>query len=241
MRDAAYPPSSNATEHASSRVIADVITEKFGGLAESQPELLALPLHQRAASMATRCATGKAQRAAGGRTPGARRGDQSRGEAHMAVLARVPHPTRRRDRAELRLQLLLCHKAHRPPRDTAPIGSSGSTRPCDRAPQALGDETAGVKVLLGLEGYHFMRADFAKAHAIAVDAGAKAQRSGDAVHRVQSQWAVANTLSHQGEMETAGAAYGRLVVPSTIGSSIGRLPCRIGRHVPLATQRGRCG
>jgi hypothetical protein len=68
---------------------------------------------------------------------------------------------------------------------------------------ALGDETALMKVLLGLEGYHFMRADFAKAHRIASDASARAQNSAHAIYRVQLKWAVANILAHQGEMEAA--------------------------------------
>ena len=45
--------------------------------------------------------------------------------------------------------------------------------------------------------------DLAKARAIAFDAGVRAQNSADAIHRVQSKWAIANILCHQGEMEAA--------------------------------------
>jgi class 3 adenylate cyclase/tetratricopeptide (TPR) repeat protein len=199
MRDAAYRSLLERDRTRLHRVIADVITEQFRGLAESQPELLAFHFTEAGVDGDALRHWESAARQAAARSAHVEAINHV-GSA-LAVLARVP-PDEKRDRAELRLQLLLATRLIA----TEGYGADRVERVYARATElahALGDETAGVKVLLGLEGYHFMRADFSKAHAIAVDAGAKAQRSGDAIHRVQSQWAVANILSHQGEMETA--------------------------------------
>jgi predicted ATPase len=117
------------------------------------------------------------------------------------VLTRIPRD-KNRDRVELRLQLLLATRLIA----TEGYGADRVERVYGRAMElanVLEDEAALMKVLLGLEGYHFMRADFAKARAIAFDAGVRAQNSADAIHRVQSKWAIANILCHQGEMETS--------------------------------------
>ncbi|MFO1268724.1 MAG: hypothetical protein U1F67_19350 [Rubrivivax sp.] len=83
---------------------------------------------------------------------------------------------------------------------------------------ALADAPAQMKVLLGLQAYHSARAEFDKALAIAADArrrtgnssaGAEAatgEGTGEgtgAIHRIQLQWAVANVIMHQGDMEAA--------------------------------------
>jgi len=199
MRDAAYRSLLERDRARLHNVIADVITQQFRALAESQPELLAFHFTEAGVDGDALRHWESAARQAAARSAHVEAINHV-GSA-LAVLARVP-PDEKRDRAELRLQLLLATRLIA----TEGYGADRVERVYARATElarALGDETAGVKVLLGLEGYHFMRADFAKAHAIAVDAGARAHKSGDAIHRVQSQWAVANILSHQGEMETA--------------------------------------
>jgi tetratricopeptide (TPR) repeat protein len=67
---------------------------------------------------------------------------------------------------------------------------------------ALADGAAQLRVLLGLEGWHFMRADFAKARTYALEAAARAGAAGP-VHEVQVQWALANIRMHQGDMPAA--------------------------------------
>ena len=90
-----------------------------------------------------------------------------------------------RDRAELRLQLLLAGLLIA----TAGYGADPVEAVYRRAlalSQALGDTAALTKVRLGLEGYHFMRADFAAAQtyaqALADDLGPNA----DPLARIQS-------------------------------------------------------
>ena len=201
MRDAAYRSLLERDRTQLHRVIANVISEQFRELAESQPELLAFHFTEAGLDADALRYWETAARQAASRS------------AHveaihhvtnaLAVVARLPHDIDR-DRVELRLQLLLATRLIA----TEGYGADRVERVYARAMElanALGDQAALMKILLGLEGYHFMRADFSKAREIAIDAGARAngQSSADAIRRVQSKWATANILMHQGEMETA--------------------------------------
>jgi predicted ATPase len=111
---------------------------------------------------------------------------------------------RERDQTELRLLLLLAAQLIA----TEGYGADRVEHIYGRALalcQAAGDDKSMMKVLLGLEGFHFMRADFAKAHTFAARAAVMAAASDDPVRRLQSTWAIANILFHQGEVATAVA------------------------------------
>jgi predicted ATPase len=69
--------------------------------------------------------------------------------------------------------------------------------------KSSGDDAALMKVQLGLEGYHFMRGDFAQAREYASQAAAMAARGSDPVPQLQARWAVANILMHQGDFVSA--------------------------------------
>ena len=229
MRDAAYRSLLDRDRTRLHRVIAFVVNAQFRSLAESQPELLAFHFTEAGIDADALRYWESAARQAAARSAHVEAINHV--ASALAVLTRVPRD-KNRDRVELRLQLLLATRLIA----TEGYGADRVERVYIRAMElanALEDEAALMKVLLGLEGYHFMRADFAKARAIAFDAGVRAQNSADAIHRVQSKWALANILCHQGEMETA-------VRPD------GRLPCRVrsdrpsagrgagpGRHVPV--------
>jgi tetratricopeptide (TPR) repeat protein len=71
--------------------------------------------------------------------------------------------------------------------------------------RALGDHSALQRVLLGLEGFHFMRADFARARTCVLEAAACAGPQVHAIQQIQTQWALANAQMHQGDMEPAVA------------------------------------
>jgi class 3 adenylate cyclase/predicted ATPase len=199
MRDAAHRSLLDRDRLRLHRVIASVIREQFGDLAEQQPELLAF--HYTEAGMdaeALRCWESAARQAAS-------RSANLEAIGHinsaLAVLARVS-PGVDRDRVELRLQLLLAARFIA----THGYGAERVERAYARAmalAEALGDGAALMRVLLGLEGYHFMRADFAQAKRYVLDAATRAGSGGGAIHRVQTQWALANIVMHQGEMEAA--------------------------------------
>ena len=65
--------------------------------------------------------------------------------------------------------------------------------------QRVGDGAALHKVQLGLAGHQFMRADFARAAAIAAEVAASLGPEADLLARIQSRWAQANLLFHQGQ------------------------------------------
>ncbi|AMO24081.1 hypothetical protein UC35_16050 [Ramlibacter tataouinensis] len=198
MRDAAYRSLLARDRSRLHQVIAGVIGEQFRELGERQPELLAF--HYTEAGLdaeALRCWEIAARQAAS-------RSAQVEAIAHvnsaLAVLLHMP-PGEARDRQELRLQLLLAARLIA----THGYGAERVERAYTRAMElanSLGDEAAMMRVLRGLEGYHFMRADFAKAKAYVLDAASRVD-TGNAIHRIQTQWALANVVMHQGEMEAA--------------------------------------
>ncbi len=69
--------------------------------------------------------------------------------------------------------------------------------------QSLGDKKSLLRAELGIEAYYFLRGDFGQAHAYIALANRTAQEFNDALTNAQCQWAIANILFHQGEVETA--------------------------------------
>jgi len=199
MRDAAYRSLLARERSRLHQVIASVISEQFRELAERQPELLAF--HYTEAGLdadSLRCWESAARQAAS-------RSANAEAIGHLntalGVLRRTPAGAAR-DRMELRLQLLLASRLIA----THGYGAESVERAYSRAMELAkrhGDAAALMRVLLGLEGYHFMRADFVQAKAYVLDAASRGDRSNDAIQRIQTQWALANIVMHQGEMEAA--------------------------------------
>lgn len=195
MRDAAYRSLLERDRARLHRVIAQVMVEQFGSLAERQPGWLAYH-HGEAGNVAeaVRCWELAARQAAS-------RSAHCEAIGHVGqaldALPRLP-PGVERERTELRLQLLLATRLIA----TDGYGADRVERAYARALQiatATDDEGALMKILLGLEGYHFMRADFAKARAYALDAARRAAAAGP-IQAIQVQWAIANIRMHQGDM-----------------------------------------
>lgn len=201
VRDAAYQSLWERDRKRLHRAIAHVVQYRFVEFAETQPELLAY--HYTEADLpldAIRYWEQAARRAA------------ARSAHHEAIaqlgsaLTLVPRlaDDSERERVELRLQLLLASRLIA----TDGYGAERVERVYSRA-EALarrtGDNAALTKILLGLEGYHFMRADFDKAHAIAAEAAVAAEPSADPMQRLQSTWAVSNIRFHQGHVHEAVA------------------------------------
>jgi class 3 adenylate cyclase/predicted ATPase len=199
VRDAAYQSLWERDRKRLHRAIATVLAEKFGDLEESQPELLAY--HYTEAGIEPQ-AIAYWERAA--RRAASRSADYeaiSHLKNGLALVARLPDAPDR-DRTELRFQLLLAGRLIA----TEGYGADQVERVYARASdlcRKVGDESALVKVQLGLEGYHFMRANFERAHGIAGAVADRLARSPDVMRRLQSQWAVANILFHQGELASA--------------------------------------
>jgi class 3 adenylate cyclase/predicted ATPase len=199
MRDAAYGSLLERDRLRLHQVIGGVLAQRFGALVERQPELLAF--HYTEAGMdaeALRHWDAAARKAAARSAHAEAIGYV--GNA-LAVLARMP-ASEDLLRLELRLQLLLASRLIA----TRGYGAERVERAYARAMElatSLGDESAVMRVLLGLEGYHFMRADFEKARSHALEAARRAGESGSAIQRVQTQWALANIRMHQGDMMRA--------------------------------------
>ena len=199
MRDAAYHSLLERDRRCLHQVIATVVSESFAEFAERQPELLAF--HYTEAGMyaeALRHWDAAVRRAAS-------RSSHAEAIAHvgnaLSVLGRTP-AGEERWRMELRLQLLLAARLIA----TRGYGADRVERAYVRAMELarlLGDEGAVMRVLLGLESYHFMRADFEKARSYAQDAAARADGANSSIQKIQTQWALANIRMHQGEMAQA--------------------------------------
>ena len=201
VRDAAYQSLWERDRKRLHRAIAHVVQYRFVEFAETQPELLAY--HYTEADLpldAIRYWEQAARRAA------------ARSAHHEAIaqlgsaLSLIPGlaDSIERERIELRLQLLLASRLIA----TDGYGAERVERVYSRAEtlaRRTADETALMKVRLGLEGYHFMRADFDKAHAIAAEAALAAAPSADPMQRLQSAWAVSNIRFHQGHVHEAVA------------------------------------
>jgi len=199
VRDAAYQSLWERDRKRLHRAIATVIAEKFRDLEESQPELLAY--HYAEAGIETEAIAywERAARLAASRS--AHYEAISHLKNGLELIARLPDPSER-DRTELRFQLLLAGRLIA----TEGYGAERVERVYARASdlcREVGDESALLKVQLGLEGYHFMRANFDEAHAIADQVATKLTGAPDVTRRLQSKWAVANILFHQGDLVSA--------------------------------------
>jgi class 3 adenylate cyclase/tetratricopeptide (TPR) repeat protein len=211
VRDAAHQSLLERDRRRLHGAIAAVLQSHFGALCDSQPELLAL--HQEQAGLWDQALAGW-ERAA---RHAARRSAHHEASAHLkralALLARPPDgpdgidlPAHDSSRAatELRLQLLLSGLLIA----TQGYGADQVGAVYDRAlvlAQAVGDHGALHKLRLGLEGYHFMRGDFARAQAIADEVAAGLGDKPDPQARLQASWAQANLLFHQGRLPEAVA------------------------------------
>lgn len=198
-RDAAYGSLLERDRLRLHQVIAGVIRQRFEELGERQPELLAFHyteagMHREALRFWEAAVRQAAVRSAHAEAIG------HIGSA-LSVLARMA-PDEEQHRLELRLQLLLAARLIA----TRGYGAERVERAYARAMELaklVGDESAAMRVLLGLEGYHFMRAHFEQARSCALEAAARAAGTPSAIQRVQTQWALANIRMHQGEMMAA--------------------------------------
>jgi class 3 adenylate cyclase/predicted ATPase len=199
VRDAAYHSLWERDRERLHRAIAVIVSSQFPALEESQPELLAY--HYAKAGLDAE-ATTYWERAA---RRAAARSAHAEAIIHLTNgLGRVkqlPAP-QERDRKELTLQLLLAGQLIA----TEGYGAERVGRVYARAlelSRAVGNEGDIVKAQFGLEAYHFMRADFAQAYAIALQTAEMTSLSSQSVPKLQSQWAVANIQFHQGDVKAA--------------------------------------
>lgn len=199
VRDAAYNSLWEKDRLRLHRAIAEVVVARFPELAESQPELLAhhfteAHLDQEALAYWERAARHAASRSANYEAiDHLKRG--------LALLARLPEGSER-DRTELRLLLLLAARLIA----SEGYGAVQVENVYSRALmlcRSLVDDSALIKVQLGLEGYHFMRGNFATAREFAGQAAAMAARGSDPIPQLQSRWAIANIVMHQGDFVAA--------------------------------------
>ncbi|OYU92685.1 MAG: hypothetical protein CFE45_22355, partial [Burkholderiales bacterium PBB5] len=213
VRDAAYQSLLERDRRRLHASIATVMRAQFPALVAQQPELLAQHLEWAGQIAEALAAWERAARFA------AQRSAHDEAIAHLqhalALLARQDAHAER-DRMELRLQLLLASRFIA----TQGYGADRVEAVYNRAlvlAQALGDAGSLTKARLGLEGWHFMRGNFAQAHAIARDVAASLGPTPEPLAQIQSTWALANIIFHQGEvtqavllMDQCLAAYQRL-------------------------------
>ena len=124
-------------------------------------------------------------------------------EHALALAARLGDDNAAAER-QLRLQVLLAGQliaTHGYGADRVGEVYAQALALCDRAD----DDRARFKILMGLEGYHFMRADFARAHRIVAQAQTLVPRLNDPLRTLQCHWALANILFHQGDLTHAVA------------------------------------
>jgi class 3 adenylate cyclase/tetratricopeptide (TPR) repeat protein len=211
VRDAAHQSLLERDRRRLHGAIAAVLQSHFGALCDSQPELLAL--HQEQAGQHAEALAGW-ERAA---RHAARRSAHHEACAHLKrALTLLARPAdgelaadalgqeAQRNATELRLQLLLSGVLIA----TQGYGADQVGAVYDRAlvlAQTVGDHSALHKLRLGLEGYHFMRGDFARAQAIAHDMAARLGADPEPQARLQASWAQANILFHQGQLPEAVA------------------------------------
>ena len=198
MRDAAYRSLLDRDRMRLHRAIADVLTQAFGDLAEREPALLAVHHEASGDDAAASQQWERAARVAASRSAHAETAAHA-GRA-LAALRRLPGSDER-DRRELRLQMLLAARWIA----LDGYGADRVERAYARALElaaALNDDVARLRIVLGLAGYHFMRADFDRASACAEDGLQRAEHAG-AVPLAQAQWAAAVVSMHRGEMHAA--------------------------------------
>jgi predicted ATPase len=201
VRDAAYQSLWERDRKSLHRLIAGVITERFPALVEIQPELLAY--HYTQAGLDTLAVNywERAARLAASRSAY----DEAISHLNSALrLIEAQPDTPERRSVELRLLLLLAGRLIATEGYGADRVEEVYTRALNLCTQ-VGDPAALRKARLGMEGYYFMRADFAKAREFAEQVAAMEQPQPLEMRALQADWAIANILFHQGELESAVA------------------------------------
>jgi class 3 adenylate cyclase/predicted ATPase len=199
IRDAAYQSLWERDRKSLHRLIAGVITERFPALVEIQPELLAYHFTQ--AGLDTLAVTywERAARLAASRSAY----DEAISHLNSALrLIEAEPDTHDRRSVELRLLLLLAGRLIATEGYGADRVEEVYTRALELCTQ-VGDPAALTKARLGMEGYYFMRADFAKAREFVEQVAAMEQPQPLEMRTLQTDWAIANILFHQGELESA--------------------------------------
>lgn len=199
IRDAAYQSLWERDRKSLHQLIAGVITERFPALVEIQPELLAY--HYTQAGLDTLAVTywERAARLAVSRS--AYDEAISHLNSGLRLIEAQPDTFDRRS-VELRLLLLLAGRLIASEGYGADRVEEAYTRALELCTQ-VDDPAALRKARLGLEGYYFMRADFAKAREFAEQVAAVEQPQPLEMRTLQADWAISNILFHQGELESA--------------------------------------
>jgi class 3 adenylate cyclase/tetratricopeptide (TPR) repeat protein len=200
LRDTAYQSLFNSDRHRVHQVVAEVLTARFDHLVQRQPELLAYHLAEAGQHAGALAQWETAARLAVERSAN----DEAIAhlEAALAALSRLPAGPEQ-DRIELRLQTLLAARCIA----AEGYGAERVERVYGRASALclqLADHRTQLKVELGLHAWHFMRADFTRAHQIAQRAlAAAAEAAASPMARIQARWSVGVTLWHQGQLPQA--------------------------------------
>ena len=211
LRDAAHQSLLARDRRHLHGVIASVLQAAFAPLCQAQPELLAWHHEQAGDQAAALAAWEQAARRATARSAH----HEAQGHLHraLALLADgpaadggpAPAPVATpalRQATELRLQLLLAGRLMA----TAGYGAAPLAavyRRIEALAAALGDAGALHRARLGLEGFHFMRADFAGASALADALVAGLGPVPEPMAWLQAHWARANLLFHTGQVPQA--------------------------------------
>lgn len=216
LRDEAYELLLDSRREALHGHVVGLLQRRWPDVAASQPELLAQ--HQEHAGMHLQ-AVAQWELAAG---QAASRSAQLEAVSHLRrALSSLKHLEQGvgRDRTRLRLLLRLAAGLMA----TEGYGADAAHDAYIKAQRLcidVGDDTSRFKVEMGLEAYHFMRAEFALALEHDRRAAEIAARSGDIKQRLQAHWGLACSLFHQGElratmreMETALSLYSPVLHP----------------------------
>jgi len=213
MQDAAYESLWERDRQRCHSTVARVITERFPGLAASQPEVLAR--HCSAAGLAEPAIQYWENAARLAISRAAQEEASQHVAAALALIESLPASTAR-DRTELRLLLLQAGQGIAL-RGYGAEQVGTAYRRAEALSRQCGDNRALLRVQFGLEGYLFMRGEFKRAHEVADGATELLKTVADPMRRVQAQWAVANLVFHEGQlaqavrrMDACLADYGRL-------------------------------
>ncbi len=195
MRDTAYQSLWESDRRRLHQDVAKVLEQQFPALVARQPELLAR--HQAAAGLDAQALAQWEVAARRAAADSAHEEAISHIDSALLLLTRQP-PGRDRDATELRLVLLLASRCIA----TEGYGAGRVERLYARASELCGlldDETALLKVELGLHGWHFARGDLQLAQDIAVRCESKLRASAGSIQRLQGSWALAITQFHRGD------------------------------------------
>ncbi|APW36887.1 hypothetical protein RD110_06505 [Rhodoferax koreense] len=199
VRDAAYQSLWERDRRRFHLAIAQVLSEQFPDLVATQPEMAAR--HYAGAAMPARAIEQWERAARLALTRSAHEEAITHLGNGLALIEALP-ADESRDRAELRLQLLLAGQLIA----TEGYGAERVGQVYQRAValcRACGDDATLLKAQLGLEAYYIMRADFAQAHVIARQVASQVASSPDPMRRLQSTWALGHVVFHQGELREA--------------------------------------